>query len=102
MYLTFFINTNLVLSNTQSQEGNWGLTGPLLLLGIGSIVVGYLFKNIIFSCGIYPVPIVPTMVSLLPVLLSILGIGGALSGKISASCLYRPRMRKYYEYLFNA
>lgn len=48
--------------------------GPLLVLAIGSILVGYFAQNMVFAPGVRPLPLVPTIVSLAPVIMSVTGI----------------------------
>nr|YP_010128072.1 NADH dehydrogenase subunit 5 [Gardineria hawaiiensis]QPP20599.1 NADH dehydrogenase subunit 5 [Gardineria hawaiiensis] len=76
VYLTF-------LSNTNSRkgvficvhEGSWNLVLPLILLALGSLFVGHLVKEVVWSFQITFPPIVPLFIKLLPVCLS---LGGAV------------------------
>ena len=54
------------------------LTLPLILLALGSIFVGYLTKEVIWSFQITLSPIIPTFIKLLPVIFSLLGAGTAI------------------------
>nr|YP_009159650.1 NADH dehydrogenase subunit 5 [Antholoba achates]AKQ50923.1 NADH dehydrogenase subunit 5 [Antholoba achates] len=79
VYLTFISNTNSkkeVFSH--AHEGSWNLTLPLILLALGSIFVGYLTKEVIWSFQITLSPIVPTFIKLLPVIFSLFGAGVAI------------------------
>nr|QBM10202.1 NADH dehydrogenase subunit 5 [Amplexidiscus fenestrafer] len=84
--LTALYSTRLVylafLSNTNSRkevfmrvhEGSWSLVFPLVLLALGSLFVGYLAKEAIWSFQITISPIVPSSIKLMPVFLSLGGI----------------------------
>nr|YP_009758587.1 NADH dehydrogenase subunit 5 [Haloclava producta]QIN90405.1 NADH dehydrogenase subunit 5 [Haloclava producta] len=79
VYLTFISNTNAkkeVFSH--AHEGSWNLTLPLILLALGSIFVGYLTKEIIWSFQITLSPIIPTSIKLMPVIFSLFGAGTAV------------------------
>ncbi|YP_009701413.1 NADH dehydrogenase subunit 5 (mitochondrion) [Actinia tenebrosa] len=79
IYLTFISNTNSkkeVFSH--AHEGSWNLTLPLILLALGSIFVGYLTKEVIWSFQITLSPIIPTFIKLLPVTFSLFGAGAAI------------------------
>nr|YP_010289347.1 NADH dehydrogenase subunit 5 [Erythropodium caribaeorum]UKP87618.1 NADH dehydrogenase subunit 5 [Erythropodium caribaeorum] len=75
IYLSFVSKPNLTRTSTAHlQEADWNLLGPLLVLGVGSIIVGYIAKNMVFASGIRPLLPVPTIVSLVPVIMSVTGI----------------------------
>nr|AAC99648.1 NADH dehydrogenase subunit 5 [Sarcophyton glaucum] len=75
IYLSFLSRPNLThLSAQHLQEADWNLLGPLLVLAIGSILVGYLAKSMVFAPGVRPLPFVSTIVSLAPVIMSVTGI----------------------------
>nr|YP_007516974.1 NADH dehydrogenase subunit 5 [Euplexaura crassa]ADY15466.1 NADH dehydrogenase subunit 5 [Euplexaura crassa] len=75
IYLSFVSKPNLTRISAQHlQEADWNLLGPLLVLAIGSILVGYIAKNMVFAPGVRPLPLVPTIVSLAPVIMSVTGI----------------------------
>nr|YP_010322622.1 NADH dehydrogenase subunit 5 [Acrossota amboinensis]UKP87184.1 NADH dehydrogenase subunit 5 [Acrossota amboinensis] len=75
IYLSFVSKPNLTRTNAQHlHEADWNLLGPLLVLAIGSILVGYLAQNLVFAPSIRPLPLVPTTVSLAPVIMSVTGI----------------------------
>nr|UKP88080.1 NADH dehydrogenase subunit 5 [Pseudoanthomastus sp. ANT288] len=75
IYLSFVSKPNLArVSVVHLQEANWGLLGPLLILGAGSILVGYVARDAVFAPGIRSWPLVPTIISLVPVIISIIGI----------------------------
>ena len=75
IYLSFVSKPNLTRMSAQHlQEADWNLLGPLLVLGIGSILVGYIAQNLVFAPGVRPLPLVPTVVSLAPVIMSVTGI----------------------------
>nr|YP_010322608.1 NADH dehydrogenase subunit 5 [Acrophytum claviger]UKP87170.1 NADH dehydrogenase subunit 5 [Acrophytum claviger] len=75
IYLSFVSKPNLTRISAQHlQEADWNLLGPLLVLAIGSILVGYIAQNMVFAPGIRPLPLVPTIVSLAPVIMSVTGI----------------------------
>jgi NADH-ubiquinone oxidoreductase chain 5 len=79
VYLTFIANTNAkkeVFSH--AHEGSWNLTLPLIVLALGSIFVGYLTKEIIWSFQITLSPIIPTSIKLMPVIFSLFGAGTAV------------------------
>nr|QVL27575.1 NADH dehydrogenase subunit 5 [Paraphelliactis xishaensis] len=79
IYLTFISNTNSkkeVFSH--AHEGSWNLTLPLILLALGSIFVGYLTKEIVWSFQITLSPIIPTSIKLMPVIFSLFGAGTAV------------------------
>nr|YP_009159665.1 NADH dehydrogenase subunit 5 [Halcampoides purpureus]AKQ50938.1 NADH dehydrogenase subunit 5 [Halcampoides purpureus] len=79
LYLTFISNTNSkkeVFSH--AHEGPWNLTLPLILLALGSIFVGYLTKEVVWSFQTTLPPIVPTSIKLMPVIFSLFGAGGAI------------------------
>lgn len=56
-----------------AHEGSWNLTLPLVFLAIGSIFVGYLTKECIWSYEATLPAIVPLFIKLLPVLFSFFG-----------------------------
>nr|YP_008593260.1 NADH dehydrogenase subunit 5 [Bolocera tuediae]APD28324.1 NADH dehydrogenase subunit 5 [Bolocera sp. BZ-2016]CDG50874.1 NADH dehydrogenase subunit 5 [Bolocera tuediae] len=79
VYLTFISNTNSkkeVFSH--AHEGSWNLSLPLVFLALGSIFVGYLTKEIIWSFQITLPPIIPTSIKLMPVIFSLFGAGSAI------------------------
>nr|QXO87014.1 NADH dehydrogenase subunit 5 [Stichodactyla haddoni] len=79
VYLTFISNTNSkkeVFSH--AHEGSWNLSLPLVFLALGSIFVGYLTKEIIWSFQITLPPIIPTSIKLMPVIFSLFGAGAAI------------------------
>ena len=73
IYLTFITNTN---ANKEIFKGvgesSWNITFPLLLLGLGSIFVGYLAKEVVLSNVINPV--VSNFIKITPFVLSLLGM----------------------------
>ena len=76
VYLTFLSNTNSRKAIFRRvHEGSWNLVLPLIILALGSLFVGYLTKEVVWSFQITFPPIVPVFIKLLPVFLS-LGGGG--------------------------
>nr|YP_009051413.1 NADH dehydrogenase subunit 5 [Duncanopsammia peltata]AIH00440.1 NADH dehydrogenase subunit 5 [Duncanopsammia peltata] len=76
VYLTFLSNTNSRKPIfRRAHEGSWNLVLPLILLALGSIFVGYLVKEVVWSFQITSPPIVSLPIKLLPVSLS---LGGAV------------------------
>lgn len=76
VYLTFLSNTNSRKAIFKHvHEGSWNLILPLILLALGSLFVGYLGKEVIWSFQITLPPIIPVFIKLLPVVLS---LGGAV------------------------
>nr|YP_009724570.1 NADH dehydrogenase subunit 5 [Diadumene lineata]QDX17609.1 NADH dehydrogenase subunit 5 [Diadumene lineata] len=79
VYLTFIANTNAKKEvYSHAHEGSWNLTLPLIFLALGSIFVGYLTKEIIWSFQITLSPIIPTSIKLMPVIFSLFGAGTAV------------------------
>lgn len=75
VYLTFLSNTNSRKAIFRRvHEGSWNLVLPLIILALGSLFVGYLAKEVVWSFQITFPPIVPVFIKLLPVFLS---LGGA-------------------------
>nr|YP_010323267.1 NADH dehydrogenase subunit 5 [Leptophyton benayahui]UKP88402.1 NADH dehydrogenase subunit 5 [Leptophyton benayahui] len=76
VYLSFINGPNLTRARGRyiSQEADWVLLGPLLVLAIGGILVGYIAQNTVFAGGIRPLPLVPSTVAVMPVILSVGGI----------------------------
>jgi len=72
IYLTFITNTNSKKEVLiRAQESSWAIILPLLLLAIGSILVGYLAKEIVLSNVI--APIISNFAKITPLFLSLLG-----------------------------
>ncbi len=77
IYLTFLTNTNANVGVFREvQESSLNIILPLLLLGLGSIFVGYLAKEAIIPHIINPV--VPNYIKILPFVLSLFGILGVI------------------------
>ena len=73
IYLTFITNTNtnkVVFRGV--DESSLSMTFPLLLLGFGSIFVGYLVKEMMLFNTIYPV--ISSYIKITPFVLSLLGM----------------------------
>lgn len=73
IYLTFITNTNAnkgIFKGVDESSSN--ITFPLLLLGFGSIFVGYLAKEAVLSNTI--VPVVSNFIKIIPFVLSLLGM----------------------------
>lgn len=73
IYLTFITNTNtnrVVFRGV--DESSLSITSPLLLLGFGSIFVGYLVKEMMLFNTIYPV--ISSYIKITPFVLSLLGM----------------------------
>nr|URF19448.1 NADH dehydrogenase subunit 5 [Galatheanthemum sp. MT-2020] len=80
IYLTFISNTNSKKEVfTHAHEGSWNLTLPLILLAFGSIFVGYLTKEVVWSFQITLSPFIPTSIKLMPVIFSLFGAGSAVA-----------------------
>nr|YP_004581252.1 NADH dehydrogenase subunit 5 [Fungiacyathus stephanus]AEG79853.1 NADH dehydrogenase subunit 5 [Fungiacyathus stephanus] len=76
IYLTFLSNTNSRKAIFRRvHEGSWNLVLPLILLALGSLFVGYLIKEVVWSFQITSPPMIPIFIKLLPVSLS---FGGAV------------------------
>nr|YP_010323259.1 NADH dehydrogenase subunit 5 [Tenerodus fallax]UKP88394.1 NADH dehydrogenase subunit 5 [Tenerodus fallax] len=73
VYLSFISGPNR-LPKVEPAEDNWELLGPLLVLAVGGILVGYIAQGAVFAPGPRPLPFVPTTVALMPVILSLAGI----------------------------
>ncbi|CAH3196775.1 unnamed protein product [Porites evermanni] len=58
-----------------AHEGSWNLVLPLIILALGSLFVGYLTKEVVWSFQITSPPVVSLPIKLLPVSLS---LGGAV------------------------
>jgi len=89
VYLTFVANTNSkkeVFSH--AHEGSWNLTLPLVILALGSIFVGYLTKEVIWSFQTTLPLVIPTSVKLMPVVFS-------LFGAVTAITLYHYSSRMF-------
>nr|YP_010322720.1 NADH dehydrogenase subunit 5 [Arula petunia]UKP87338.1 NADH dehydrogenase subunit 5 [Arula petunia] len=75
IYLSFVSKPNLTRISAQHlHEADWNLLGPLLVLAIGSILIGYIAQNMVFAPSLRPLPLVPTIVALAPVIMSVTGI----------------------------
>lgn len=73
IYLTFITNTNVNKGIFRGvDESSSNITFPLLLLGFGSIFVGYLAKEVVLSNTIGPV--VTNFIKITPFVLSLLGM----------------------------
>lgn len=73
IYLTFLANTNANKGIFKgAEESSFNITFPLLLLGFGSIFVGYLAKEVVLSNTISPV--VYNFIKITPFVLSLLGM----------------------------
>lgn len=73
IYLTFITNTNANKGIFRgAHESSLSITFPLLLLGFGSIFVGYLAKEVVLSNIINPV--VYNFIKVTPFVLSLLGM----------------------------
>ena len=73
IYLTFITNTNANKGIFRgAHESSLSITFPLLLLGFGSIFVGYLAKEVVLSNIINPV--VSNFIKVTPFVLSLLGM----------------------------
>ena len=73
IYLTFLTNTNANVGVFRGvQESSLNIIFPLLLLGLGSILVGYLVKEAIIPHVITPV--VSNFIKIIPFVLSLLGM----------------------------
>nr|YP_010868419.1 NADH dehydrogenase subunit 5 [Epizoanthus rinbou]WGU19913.1 NADH dehydrogenase subunit 5 [Epizoanthus rinbou] len=78
IYLTFIANTNSKKEVfMHAHEGSWNLTLPLILLALGSVFVGYLTKEVLWSFQATLPPILPIYIKLLPVIFSLLGATSA-------------------------
>nr|WVH39757.1 NADH dehydrogenase subunit 5 [Parazoanthus sp. f RH-2022] len=78
IYLTFIADTSSKKEVfMQAHEGSWNLTLPLILLALGSIFVGYLTKEVLWSFQATLPPIIPISIKLLPVIFSLLGATSA-------------------------
>nr|YP_009734620.1 NADH dehydrogenase subunit 5 [Sphenopus marsupialis]QIB71214.1 NADH dehydrogenase subunit 5 [Sphenopus marsupialis]WGU50013.1 NADH dehydrogenase subunit 5 [Sphenopus marsupialis] len=78
IYLTFIADTSSKKEVfMQAHEGSWNLTLPLILLALGSIFVGYLTKEALWSFQATLPPIIPISIKLLPVIFSLLGATSA-------------------------
>nr|YP_009034310.1 NADH dehydrogenase subunit 5 [Porites panamensis]YP_654393.1 NADH dehydrogenase subunit 5 [Porites porites]ABG02367.1 NADH dehydrogenase subunit 5 [Porites porites]AHZ88996.1 NADH dehydrogenase subunit 5 [Porites panamensis]AMZ79713.1 NADH dehydrogenase subunit 5 [Porites sverdrupi] len=76
VYLTFLSNTNSRKAIFRhAHEGSWNLVLPLIILALGSLFVGYLTKEVVWSFQITSPPVVSLPIKLLPVSLS---LGGAV------------------------
>nr|YP_009730019.1 NADH dehydrogenase subunit 5 [Goniopora djiboutiensis]QHY00012.1 NADH dehydrogenase subunit 5 [Goniopora djiboutiensis] len=76
VYLTFLSNTNSRKAIFRhAHEGSWNLVLPLIILALGSLFVGYLAKEVVWSFQITSPPVVSLPIKLLPVSLS---LGGAV------------------------
>nr|QJS34585.1 NADH dehydrogenase subunit 5 [Phanopathes sp. NB-2020] len=79
IYLTFISDTNSRKEiYIHAHEGSWNLTLPLILLALGSLFVGYLTKEVIWSFQVTLPPIIPIFIKLMPVVFSLLGATLAL------------------------
>nr|QWT29576.1 NADH dehydrogenase subunit 5 [Stichopathes sp. SCBUCN-8849]WAU48128.1 NADH dehydrogenase subunit 5 [Cirrhipathes cf. anguina LS-2022] len=79
VYLTFISNTNSRKEIfIHAHEGSWNLTLPLILLALGSLFVGYLTKEVLWSFQATLPPIIPISVKLMPVVFSLLGAALAI------------------------
>nr|QJS34438.1 NADH dehydrogenase subunit 5 [Antipathes cf. dichotoma NB-2020]QJS34638.1 NADH dehydrogenase subunit 5 [Stichopathes abyssicola] len=79
VYLTFISDTNSRKGVfTHAHEGSWNLTLPLILLALGSLFVGYLTKEVIWSFQATLPPIIPISIKLTPVVFSLLGAALAI------------------------
>ena len=73
IYLTFLTNTNANVGVFRGvQESSWNIIMPLLVLGLGSIFVGYLAKEAIIPHIINPV--VSNFIKIIPFVLSLVGM----------------------------
>lgn len=76
VYLTFLSNTNSRKAIFRhAHEGSWNLVLPLIILALGSLFVGYLTKEVVWSFQITSPPVVSLPIKLLPVSLSLGGAG---------------------------
>nr|QJS34652.1 NADH dehydrogenase subunit 5 [Stichopathes sp. n. NB-2020] len=79
VYLTFISDTNSRKEIfIHAHEGSWNLTLPLILLALGSLFVGYLTKEVIWSFQATLPPIIPISIKLMPVVFSLLGAALAI------------------------
>nr|QJS34504.1 NADH dehydrogenase subunit 5 [Leiopathes cf. glaberrima NB-2020]QJS34518.1 NADH dehydrogenase subunit 5 [Leiopathes expansa]QJS34532.1 NADH dehydrogenase subunit 5 [Leiopathes montana]WQH63094.1 NADH dehydrogenase subunit 5 [Leiopathes sp.] len=79
VYLTFISDTNSRKEIfIHAHEGTWNLTLPLILLALGSLFVGYLTKEVIWSFQATLPPIIPISIKLMPVVFSLLGAALAI------------------------
>nr|QJS34666.1 NADH dehydrogenase subunit 5 [Telopathes sp. NB-2020]WRM53920.1 NADH dehydrogenase subunit 5 [Bathypathes sp. 2 YY-2024] len=78
-YLTFISDTNSRKEIfIHAHEGAWNLTLPLILLALGSLFMGYLTKEVIWSFQATLPPIIPISIKLMPVVFSLLGAALAI------------------------
>nr|QQK55179.1 NADH dehydrogenase subunit 5 [Letepsammia formosissima] len=114
VYLTFLSNTNSRKAVfIRVHEGSWNLILPLILLALGSLFVGHLVKEVVWSFQITLPPIVPLFIKLLPVTLVFGGavlvivfyysvyffrVPSSLVGRISYTFLYSAWQ---FNYIFN-
>nr|YP_010872573.1 NADH dehydrogenase subunit 5 [Antipathozoanthus remengesaui]YP_010872586.1 NADH dehydrogenase subunit 5 [Antipathozoanthus obscurus]WGU49974.1 NADH dehydrogenase subunit 5 [Antipathozoanthus remengesaui]WGU49987.1 NADH dehydrogenase subunit 5 [Antipathozoanthus obscurus] len=78
IYLTFIADTSSKKEVfMRAHEGSWNLTLPLILLALGSIFVGYLTKEVLWSFQATLPPIIPISIKLLPVIFSFFGATSA-------------------------
>ena len=78
-YLTFISDTNSRKEIfIRAHEGAWNLTLPLILLALGSLFMGYLTKEVIWSFQATLPPIIPISIKLMPVVFSLLGAALAI------------------------
>nr|YP_009160776.1 NADH dehydrogenase subunit 5 [Myriopathes japonica]AGN48525.1 NADH dehydrogenase subunit 5 [Myriopathes japonica] len=107
VYLTFISDTNTRKEVfIHAHEGSWNLTLPLLLLALGSLFVGYLTKEVIWSFQATLPPIIPISIKLMPVVFSLLGATLAIVlyhySAYAFSALVSPISLASYTFLYSA
>nr|QJS34679.1 NADH dehydrogenase subunit 5 [Tylopathes sp. n. NB-2020] len=107
VYLTFISDTNTRKEVfIHAHEGSWNLTLPLLLLALGSLFVGYLTKEVIWSFQATLPPIIPISIKLMPVVFSLLGATLAIVlyhySAYTFSALVSPISLASYTFLYSA
>nr|QJQ72502.1 NADH dehydrogenase subunit 5 [Trissopathes cf. tetracrada NB-2020] len=107
VYLTFISDTNSRKEIfIHAHEGAWNLTLPLILLALGSLFMGYLTKEVIWSFQATLPPIIPISIKLMPVVLSLLGAALAIVlyhySAYTFSALVSPISLANYTFLYSA
>nr|WQH63111.1 NADH dehydrogenase subunit 5 [Taxipathes sp.] len=107
IYLTFISDTNSRKEIfIHAHEGAWNLTLPLILLALGSLFMGYLTKEVIWSFQATLPPIIPISIKLMPVALSLLGAALAIVlyhySAYTFSALVSPISLANYTFLYSA
>lgn len=87
-----------------AHESEWVLLGPLMILGIGSIISGYILFSPTLNNMVHP--IVPILVKLFPLVVTILGAAIGLSlfwiTKKSWNIFLKLHIGKLYQFLVSA